>query len=127
MAAIVWTDVVAIAPELTSTVVQAQTDILAHVNTVHNAVNWGGEAAPRLRLARIYLAAHAATSISRGDVAGPVLSQTDGRLAQEYAFPRYQADPGLFGSDLLLDSTTYGREYRQLMRSNGLVRGPAVL
>lgn len=86
MAPITWADVTAIAPEVTSVSLAAQADILAYVNTEFNAAEWGGEDSIRLRLGRIYLAAHfGVTTTQGGGGAGPVVSESAGGLSRSYA------------------------------------------
>lgn len=112
MAAIVWADVVAFAPQLSTVASTVQTDILAHVNTALNVVTFGGESAPRLRLARIYLAAHVGTVTSGGGsaAAGPVTSESDGTISRSYASVSTAA------SDT--ESTSYGQMYAHLIRTS---------
>lgn len=86
MAPITWADVSAIAPEVTSVPVAAQTDILAYVNTELNVTEWGGESSITLRLGRIYLAAHLGVTTAQGGAsAGPVVSESAGGLSRSYA------------------------------------------
>lgn len=114
MAAIIWTDVVALAPELSGVAAGAQTDILAYVNTAHSVVNWGGETSPRLRLARIYLAAHFASSGALGNAGGSVTSKSEGEVSVSF---------GNATSADALAATAYGRLYGQILRTSG-ARGP---
>lgn len=116
MAAIIWTDVVALAPELSGVAAGAQTDILAYVNTAHSVVNWGGETSPRLRLARIYLAAHFASSGTLGNAGGSVTSKSEGEVSVSFG--------GYGGTSAdALAATAYGRLYGQILRTSG-ARGP---
>lgn len=86
MAAITWADVIALAPEVATIPLGAQTDILAYVNSQLNVVTWGGEDSIQLRLGRIYLAAHLATiTVFGGSGAGPVVSESAGGLSRSYA------------------------------------------
>lgn len=123
MAAITWDDVLLFAPELSTFDSDAQDEILLFVNEEGiDVTQWGGEDAQRLRLARIYYAAHIATASSQGGnggAAGPVTSETAGGLSRTYAFASV-------ASDLLLDSTNYGRLLRMLMRQT-IARAPVVL
>jgi hypothetical protein len=88
MASIIWSDVVAMAPELALVPgVSAQNDILAYVNVALDVSLFGGESGPKLRLARIYLAAHFGKLSSQGGVgiAGPVIAESAGGLSRSYA------------------------------------------
>lgn len=115
MAAIAWADVTAMAPELAAVDVGAQATILAHVNAALSVATFGGEAAPRLRLARILLAAHFGTVALSGGAApaGPVVSESAGGLSRTYA----QASAG-GAADSAWSSTSYGRELAALIRSS---------
>lgn len=108
MAAITWADVVAHAAELSTFPVAAQNDILAWVNTHLNVTLFGGEDAAKTKLARVYLAAHTATMDKRGGAAGPVVSSSAGGLSRSFASP-----PS--GSDL--EATSYGSQYKMLLRT----------
>ncbi len=112
MADIVWTDVTDFASELSTVDSDAQVVILAYVNDALSVSAFGGETSPKLKLARIYLAAHVGT-LSRGGtpMAGPVTSETDGTIARSYA-ARAIANP----SDW--DSTSYGQLYAALVRTS---------
>ena len=111
MAAISWTDVTNHAAELSSVSSGAQSDILAYVNTVLVPGEFGGEESPTLKLARIYLAAHKATTgpASGGAAAaGPVLSEKAGELSRTYAL--IQATQGEFSG------SSYGSIFMDLIR-----------
>lgn len=115
MAVIAWTDVEALAPELTSVGVPAQTMYLAMANTFLNVGMLDGEDGPRVKLARIYLAAHFATlDRLRGNaIAGPVVSESRGGLSRSYAnLTQMSLASGLFGQ------TTYGQNYATLVRTS---------
>jgi hypothetical protein len=101
MAAIVWTDVTAAAPQLTTVSATTQADILAFVNAALNLVVFDGESGPRTRLARINLAAHFA-ELERLGAGGPVIAESDGRLSRQYAMPPSR-------SEFL--TTSYGRAF----------------
>lgn len=127
MAAILWSDVEAISPALAAPAVgvPAQTLILAFVNEAIDARLFpNGESDNRLKLARIYLAAHYAASGIAADAsggagaAGPVASEAAGSLSVSYAsMSSSWSDPGL-------ESTSWGRLYRLIMRP---MRGGIVL
>ncbi len=122
MAAIIWTDVTALAPELTSVSSGAQTDLLAYVNTALKVSVFDDETGPMTRLARIYLAAHYATISQQGGAgaAGPVTGESAGGLSRQYA----SFSP--MGSDPLFDVTPYGKAFRGLCRRSS-ARSPVVL
>jgi hypothetical protein len=118
MADIVWNDVTAVAPELSTVSAGAQADLLSYVNTHVDPAKLGGVGSPKYRLARIYLAAHMATMSSQGGVgvAGPVISESAGGLSRSYAL--LNAQSGFSGS-------TYGDMYRHLIRTSA-ARAPLV-
>lgn len=114
MAAIVWADVVLIAPALSAVADGAHFPILAFVNTAFDPKVFGGEESPRLRLARMYLAAHYgtitnATGQGGGNTAGPIISETVGGVSRSYANL-----VGGSGSETFI-STIYGRELLALL------------
>lgn len=115
MAAIDWAAVVALASSLSSVSDEAQALILAHVNTALDTRRFAyGECDPRLTLARTYLAAHMGSSSLPGagttGAAGPVTSESAGSLSVSYAQIMDSA------SDSLLDTTSFGKLYRLVMR-----------
>ncbi len=122
MASITWTDVTNHAADLSTVTTAAQTDILAHVNTVLNVEMFGGETAPMLKLARVYLAAHYGAVWGQGaaGAAGPVVSEGMGGLQRSYAWSAMTGDPDS------LSSTAYGKAFRSLVRST-LARMPMVI
>lgn len=91
MAAILWSDVTAFAPTLTTVAAAAQADVLNYVNTLLAVAEFDGEDGPTTRLARIYLAAHLATvgaganSSSGGATVGPVIEEKVGDLQAKYS------------------------------------------
>lgn len=107
---ITWTQVAALASELSDLDAGAQLLILEHVNAALDAAIWGGESSPKLRLARIYLAAHYGTlARSNGNAAaGPVISESAGGLSRTYA------NMSVVGATRL-DSTSWGRLYSELV------------
>jgi len=117
MAAILWTDVTTIAPSLASVSAGVQSLLLNFVNeAIDTRLFPNGEADNRLKLARIYLAAHYASSGLAADasggagVAGPVIGEAAGTLSRQYAAMTSST------SDPLLESTEWGRLYRLIMR-----------
>lgn len=97
--AITWSDVTAIAPELSTVPVATQTAILAIVQRQVDDDAWGEFADDGRR----YLAAHLASI--RGNE-GLVTSESLGAMSRSYALP-----PGILGS---LALSTYGAEYKRL-------------
>ena len=120
---IVWGDVVAFAARLADVAIAAQTDILNFVNNHLSPTGFGGEGSYRYRLARIYRAAHEGTLALRAaaDAVGGVSGRTEGDLSVTYA-----AAVTVVGSDPLLDSTEFGKLYRQLVKGTARLRGPLV-
>lgn len=102
--AITWTDVVNIAPELSTVATDTQTAILADVALQMPAEVWG----TMLDTGSKYLAAHLATVTSRrgGGGAGPLTSETVGQVSRSYAAP-------LKATSIM--STPYGVEYDRLL------------
>lgn len=120
---ITWDDVVALAPELAALLDPARTDILALANSYWHEDSVGGEGSQRLRMLRIYLAAHFGTFAlaaagGPGAPAGPVVGESADGLSVQYASPFNQP-----GFDPLWDGTSYGRLIRLLLRSSP-ARGP---
>lgn len=114
MADLVWNDVVAVAPSLATGVsAEFQTMILGYVNEVVQAKHFGGESSFTFKLARAYLAAHYAylhTLDEEGDVAGPIVSKSEGGVSISYG----GASSG--GSGDLLGSSDYGDAFLTLVR-----------
>lgn len=108
MTAITWSDVVAIAPELSSVGASTQAAILADVYTEVVVDNWYSEA--RANRAAKYLAAHLATlTVGARGGAGPVQSRSVGQVSESFAVSVAEGSNNL-------DSTAYGKEYRRLLR-----------
>lgn len=125
MASIVWADVTAIAPTLSTVGAAAQALYLAFANeAIDIRLFNNGETDNRLKLARIYLAAHYASSGVLADasggagVAGPVTAEAAGTLSRSYASMTASATDSGFAS------TEWGRLYRLIMRP---MRGGIVL
>ncbi len=111
MADIIWTDVVDFASELSALDSEAQTAILAYVNDALSPKAFGGEDSPKLKLARIYLAAHVGTlSRGGGGPSGPVTSETAGNISRTYA--------AAGGAPSDWSSTSYGQLYIALVRTS---------
>jgi hypothetical protein len=111
MAAITWDDVVDHAASLVDVDPGQQTDLLALVNTQLNVGAFGGEDAPKTKLARIYFVAHFASLPSdEGSSAGPVVSESTGRISRAYQ--------ALSGTTEGWDETRWGRLYQLLLRGS---------
>lgn len=117
MADITWTDVTDIASELSVISSAARTMILALVNDHFDVeVFPDGEAGAKLKLARVYLAAHhgALGKKAGGFWTGEITGESADGLARQYA------SNSPMGTDALLDKTPYGQLLRWLIRSLGL-------
>ena len=125
MAAIDWNAVVDFAAGLSTVAAGAQTVILDLVNTELNVNALGGETSAKLRLVRIFLAAHLGDlSLKRGGAsgfAGPVSSETyaDDQIRIDYAASVAQ-------NETALKETVYGRQFLALVR-NSPARTPFAL
>lgn len=109
MAAIGWTDVLGIAAELEVVGAAARAVILAEVNSTLNVSLFGGENAPKLRLARLYLAAHCGTMIAArtsDDIVSETIAATS--LSTSYAS---------LTTDEALQQTWYGTEYLRIKKT----------
>lgn len=104
---IAWTEVIALAPELGAVSVYTGEFIISYVNSALNVANFGGEASPKTRLARLYLAAHLGATSLRGIAGGPITSESMGGLARSYGSLRQD------WSELHL--TAYGQTYCALV------------
>lgn len=119
MAAIVWADVVAHASALATVDAGQQADLLALVNTHLNVAAFGGEDAPKTRLARIYWIAHFASLPGAGlttdgaSVAGPVTSESTGGVARAYASLSSSGTETEFWGE-----TAWGRRFWTLLRGS---------
>lgn len=115
MAAIVWADVLAAAPELAATNATTQTDVVNYVNGVLNVAMFDGEAGFTTRLARITLAAHLCALLKLG-LGGPLVGESDGRFSRQYALPSTRS---------MYMATSYGMTYWSLIGSQA--HGPRLL
>lgn len=111
MAAIAWPDVIAIAPQLTTVPVAAQTLILGYVNSELEADYFGGEDSFTCRLARVFLAAHFGEIQRRRGQLGIVTSE---RIGAEGIDINYMSR--LVGE--ALQETPYGEQYQFLVDSS---------
>lgn len=103
---IVWADVQAIAPELTSAAVPTatQTVLLTIVDLQIDDEAWIdlGD------IGRRYLAAHLGALYAGGSVGGYVTMETLGPMSRSYGLPK-----GVYGA---LSTTKYGIEYLRLLQ-----------
>jgi hypothetical protein len=111
MADITWSDVTAVAPELSSVSAGAQTIYLAHANDALDPDEIDGETGPDTKLARIYLAAHAATLASNAaaGASGPLTGRSAGGLSETFS----AGAPSLAAS---YGATAYGQALAALLR-----------
>lgn len=115
MAAITWTDVTDVAKELTTVSVGAQTAILLLVNDFLDVGTWGGEDSQKLKMGRVFLAAHIATlSAKRKGKAGTVSSEAAGGLSRSYQS---------LATATALSLTSYGDLYTMLAKSTAARAG----
>jgi hypothetical protein len=110
MAAIAWTDVVDVAPTMSTAAAGLQTMVLAYVNEHGVNINaFDGEDGATTKLARAHLAAHLAAMSGRAGVAsGPVTSQSAGGLSRSFS---------VWSGTSMLSSTGYGRLFLMLARA----------
>lgn len=111
MADIIWTDVVAVAPELATDVsADFQTMVLAYVNTVVAPAQFGGEDSIIFKLARAYLAAHYASLFVDGSLGGAQMtSMSEGGVSASFSVDTA-------GGENALSSTTYGDTFLTFVR-----------
>ena len=113
---ITWQDVIsgAPAPELATPQVDllGQNYILAYVNAALDVSGFDGEAGPKTRMARIYLAAHMATLARRRGIPGFLSEQHAGPVGESFAVLPQFAQFGTFGT------TSYGVIYVQIVRGS---------
>jgi hypothetical protein len=119
MSAIVWSDVVTIASGLSGIDGDAQDIILGYVNERHNVSLFGGEDSFELKLLRMMLAAHIASSATTegsDETAGGglVTGESIGKMSRSYTFGNMDAA----SSDAGLQTTGYGRQYRTMIRGS---------
>lgn len=112
MAAINWADVVSIAPELESVPVGARADLLAVANGRWKAADTGSSAA-RVRLARMFYAAHLASQAAQGGE-GTIKSDSVGGVSVTYA-------------DGAVAVADYQSSYREIIRALPHYRGARVV
>ncbi len=121
MADITWTHVTDHAPGLTGVSGAAQIDILDLVNNLLEVDLFGGEDATKLKLARVYLAAHMGQlwkdSQTGGGSAGPALLKELGDMKTQYA-----SGFGTFSAETY-GTTRYGQQFVALRRTTLAVIG----
>jgi hypothetical protein len=112
VAAVLRTDVLAIAPELSTLTDQAWVDILAYVNATSASAF---DDITAHRLARIFLAAHLGTASKRAasGAVGPVIAEAVGGLRRSYANSAASTDTSS------LSQTMYGNQYLAILKSSG--------
>lgn len=119
MANVVWADVEALQPNLSTVSAAAQMIFLAHVNEDLNPTAFGGDGTPRYHLARCYLAAHLGElERRRGATSGPVQSKTIGTTGITVAYAA-----AMSSSDDVLRSTTWGSMYAEMLLASPLRLG----
>lgn len=109
MAAIAWTDVTALASQLSTASAGLQAMVLAYVNG--NGVNvdaFDGEDGETTKLARAALAAHLGSTFAVGAAGGPIASQSAGGLSRSF---------GAWSSTSALGTTGYGQMFLTLARA----------
>lgn len=114
--AITSSDVLLIAPELSTISGGQWTAILAQVTMQMDATAWG----TWLDKGAVYLAAHLATMTKRVGTAGAVQSESVGSVSRSYA-----VSSSVDGA--ALRSTSYGMEYSRLLNLLAAARGPLVI
>ncbi len=116
MAAITWAHVEDHAAQMSGVDADAQTDILSHVNTTLSVDFFGGETAAKLKLARVYLAAHFGqmllTANATSGASGSVTSKSLGDMS--VGFGSSSTSSILSSSEY--GTTSYGQLYLTLVR-----------
>ena len=123
MADITWADVENHAAELSTVLVPAQTNILAHVNEALVVADLDGGAGAKTKLTRIYLAAHIATAdkLAASGASGPVTAEGVDGLSRSYGVTAASS-----GDITFFQSTGYGRQYLAMVRTSA-ARVPLLL
>lgn len=115
--AVVWADVVEVAPELTTYPVGLQTLMLARALESIDAAQFCGDATAEYNLAVRYLAAHFATeqknATENAGVSGTIKSESVGGLSVSYGSHGAGA-----ASRAGWESTSYGALFLALLRSS---------
>lgn len=116
---VIWADVAAVDSGVATIEPWAQRLFLAEANALNPAA-FDGEAGPRFKLARIFLAAHRGrrvVDVGASGAAGPVASESLGGMAVTYATP---AGGGVGLEDFNL--TAWGQQYLALCRTSPRAR-----
>jgi hypothetical protein len=108
VAAITWTDVTNVAPELSTIASTVQTALLLLVNDYLDPDTWGGEDSQKLLSGRAYLAAHLATLGKRKGVNGQLTAEAGGGLSRSY---------GMLTNPTMYSMTTYGEIFAMLAKT----------
>lgn len=119
MAAIVWQDVVDLSASAAQASAGKQSKILDYVNQTLSVRIFGGEDAPKTKLARSLLAAHLDTVMS--PIAAILTGQSEGKLSQTYTIP-----PIPIGYDPFWTRSGFGLSYFFMLNSSALARMPVV-
>jgi hypothetical protein len=107
---IAWTEVTSAFPELGSVTSDYGEFVITYINSsALDVSNFGGEDAPKTRLARMYLAAHFAATVLRGIAPGPLTGEREGDISRSYGVPRMDWQE--------LQLTAYGQAYCALIQS----------
>lgn len=122
MAAIVWTDVTNLDAALSAVPTPGyRDDVLTYVNENLNASKFGGETASKTKRARVLLAAHLGALWLRDNgaasaaAAPPVTSETISATSFTVAYSDIAANSS---TPNILDETSHGRAYAELVRSS---------
>lgn len=122
MAPIAWSDVVGYASQMSAVSATAQALILDYVNITMSVAIFGGEDAPKTKLARVLLACHlGACGPIGGASAGIISKEVEGGLEIDYVLP-----PIPIGTDPFWSRTGYGLSFYSLLKSSPLARMPVV-
>lgn len=113
--AITWVNVMAIAPETNVVNSDSRAAILLEVNRQISDTTWGARADE----GRAYLAAHLATLGPIRGGQGAVSSESLGPASVSYAVP----SGGSSASNAFYNLTSYGMQYRRLLRMTSAVLG----
>lgn len=103
-----WSNVAAIAPELSTVGTDTQNAILAQVNGDISDDAWPSDS--KADRARAWLAAHLATLVARAGSGGAVQSESVGSVSRSYAI-------SVAAGANELGSTSYGIEYERLCKA----------
>lgn len=117
MAAIKWSDVDGLAAALSTLATEAQDAILLWVNAYFNPAAFGGEDSARLKMARVFLAAHLGTMAPWGGVSGRVTSKTIASNSASISYAQKLTTDGL-------ELTEWGQMLRVMMAGSAYSRMP---